>query len=274
MSERVPISTEARAKVRAWKRKAIARFERIDAVIESAAFQKAGPDFTHKKGKGRLRALPKVKALLAEAHFERAHLEDPAFALWSFLRPRNSVICPGEGVGPAKLQDCVTVDYVAIGHTWDHMRERVSTGRSRGLWTLEIRDHALGRLAQRDPYVDFDEVIFKAHREVLRTRLVAFKGTSFLTPAGVGACVCSLTSGTDKELDRLCVCVSARTLIHADQIVETQPFAEISARVGERLGDNILLPVALHHWMKVSPGIREEAERKKSATRATAGALA
>jgi hypothetical protein len=55
-ADKIPISTEARAKVRLWKRQTLARFQRIDAVIASAAFRQASRDFAHKKGKGRLRA--------------------------------------------------------------------------------------------------------------------------------------------------------------------------------------------------------------------------
>jgi hypothetical protein len=163
-ADKIPISTEARGKVRLWRRQALARFKRIDAVIASAACRQASRDFAHKKGKGRLRALPKLRKLMAEANFEGGHVEDPAFVLWSFLHPRESVVRPGEGVSPARLQDGVCVDFVAIGATWDHTREKLSTGQSRGLWSLEVRDHALGRLAQRDPSADFDEVILGAHR--------------------------------------------------------------------------------------------------------------
>ena len=48
-ADKIPISTEARAKVRLWKRQTLARFQRIDAVIASAAFRQASRDFTHKR---------------------------------------------------------------------------------------------------------------------------------------------------------------------------------------------------------------------------------
>jgi hypothetical protein len=62
-ADKIPISTKARAKVWLWKRQALARFQRIDAVIASAAFSQASRDFTHKKGKRRLRALPKLSEI-------------------------------------------------------------------------------------------------------------------------------------------------------------------------------------------------------------------
>jgi hypothetical protein len=45
---------------------------------------------------------------MAEAAFERAHVENPAFVLWSLLHPRESVVRPGEGA--ARLQDGVALD--------------------------------------------------------------------------------------------------------------------------------------------------------------------
>jgi hypothetical protein len=86
---------------------------------------------------------------------------------------------------------------------------------------------------------------------VLKTRLVAFQGSSFLLRAGVGAFVCSITAGPDPVLDQRCVCVSAHTWIHADQIAESQPFASSSPIAGEQLGNTLLLPIALRHWLKV-----------------------
>jgi len=115
------------------------------------------------------------------------------------------------------------------------------------LWTLEIRDHALGRLAQRSPGVGFDEAIFEAHRAVLDTQLVRFKG-NFLSQAGDGGFVCSLTAGRDKAIGGPCVCISAHTWIHYDRFAENQTFA---ASGGDRLGDNLLMPVALRHWIDV-----------------------
>jgi hypothetical protein len=40
---RTPIGAEARGRVRAWKRAALARYRRIEAVLASDAFQKSRP---------------------------------------------------------------------------------------------------------------------------------------------------------------------------------------------------------------------------------------
>jgi hypothetical protein len=252
----IPVSTEARARVRRWKIEALARFERINAVIESDAFAHAGQDFAYKRKLGKRRALLTAKALLREAHFERAHLTDPAYALWSFIHPRESVTAPGEGVAPSLLQECAVVDFVCIGKTWNHLKERLGTGRSRGLWSVEIRAHAIGRLAQREPHADFDSVIFEAHHEALRIKLVPDKGASFLIPAGPGAFVCTLTAGKDTAFSRTCFCIAAHTWVHVDGITGVHPFAEISTVAGMRLGDSLLMPVGLQHW--IAPEILKE----------------
>jgi len=53
--------------------------------------------------------------MLAAARFEEAG--DTGFAFWSYLHPRESIFCPGDGVHPADTQDCCSVDFIAVGNT-------------------------------------------------------------------------------------------------------------------------------------------------------------
>jgi hypothetical protein len=59
--------------------------------------------------------LVKLKVMLAAARFEEAG--DTGFAFWSYLHPRESIFCPGDGVHPADTQDCCSVDFIAVGNT-------------------------------------------------------------------------------------------------------------------------------------------------------------
>jgi hypothetical protein len=112
---RAPIDTQSRARLRAWKRDALTRWQRVEALLDTPVFQKTVRDFTHKRGKGRQRALLKLRAALARAsaRFERASLDDPAFALWAALKPRSSAV--DDDVAPGRLQDCTAVFHVTVG---------------------------------------------------------------------------------------------------------------------------------------------------------------
>jgi len=46
----------------------------------------------------------------------------------------------------------------------------VTTGRGKGLWSIEVTTHALGRALQRDPDADLDAMLFEAHRAALAMR--------------------------------------------------------------------------------------------------------
>jgi hypothetical protein len=253
-SDRVPIDTASRGRLRQWKRAATARFLRIEAVLAGRAFERAARDFNHKKGIGRQRALAKLRVLLAEARFEEAHVASDGFALWSYLHPRDSVICPGKGVGPAELQDCCTVDYLVLGRTFNHEQDRVGAGRGTGLWSVEVSDHALGRCLQRDPRAELDAVIYAAHRSALAVRRGPRAG--FLLPAGNGAFVCSLRAGPDTSTGQPCTWVSARTWLHADQLVDDRHFAPRATVPAARLGASLLLPLALRHLSPAASGVR------------------
>jgi hypothetical protein len=250
--DRVPIGAEARGKLRLWKRAALARYRRIEAVLAGRAFERAARDFNHKRGIGRQRAFFKLKAMLAEACPEEVN---DGFALWSYLRPRESVVCPSEGVKLAELQDCVCVDYLAVGRTWDHGAERVTTGRGQGLWSFEASDHALGRCLQRGtaPH-DLDAVIRAGHRGALAMR--TGDGADFLIPAGNGSFLCSLRGGPDQSTGLPCVWVSARTWIHADMASDRVRLAARSCSPSSSLGASLLLPLALRHLAADAPEIR------------------
>ena len=90
---RTPVGPEARGKLRAWKRIAQQRRERVVRIFNSDAFGKIGVDFRQKRGLGQRRALAKLRAMLAEARYIGAHPEPPAHALWAILSPRCFRTC-------------------------------------------------------------------------------------------------------------------------------------------------------------------------------------
>ena len=129
-------------------------------------------------------------------------------------------------------------------------RVKKSYRRKFGAQPGATHTNALHRVVQRDPTADLDAVIFEAHHASLTVRLPGSGEHSFLIPAGRGAFICSLTTGPDSSTG-LSVCVSAHAWIHVDQLAADQHFAVPSNVPGERLGDALLLPLALHHLATV-----------------------
>jgi hypothetical protein len=235
-----PIDPLSRGRLRVWWGSTARRHARLEAVLDGRAFAAAARDYTHKAGRGRARALAKLKVLLAEAHFEEVAA---GHALWSYLHPRDSVVCPNPGVGPAELQDCVCVNFIAIGQTWDHAREKVTRGRGTGLWSFEACAHALGRALQRDAAADLDAMLLAAHHAALAA---APRAAAFLLPAGSGAFVCSLRAGPDTSTGKDCFWVVGHTWLHSDQLTDDQTFAA-AAPPRLALGAALLRPLALRH---------------------------
>src|SRR5215469_5300596 len=143
-TERVPIDNATRGRLRAWKRTALQRYKRVAQACQTEAFEALVRDFYSKRGRGRQRALAKLKNILKEARFVQARLNQrPPHALWAILDPRNSVICNVPGVDAGRLQDCVTVDCIAVGRL-SAADGTLACARDAGVWTLEAQDHALG----------------------------------------------------------------------------------------------------------------------------------
>jgi hypothetical protein len=113
---------------------------------------------------GRQRAFAKIAKRIATtgATLEGIRLDGRSpCAVWSILKPRVSVrIEPDD---PSDAQNCISVNYIYVGDL-DGIPHRAD-----GLWTLEIPDHALGRLLHRSP-ADPAVSIAAAHHAALRLR--------------------------------------------------------------------------------------------------------
>jgi hypothetical protein len=138
------------------------------------------------------------------------------------------------------------VNYFVIGSF-----ERGITHLGSGLWTLEIPDHAMGRLMHRT-VADPAACVAAAHHAALRLRHkdVIHNGKldpiyQFLVPAGPGAFICSLKSGRDvsrayEPMPR----VSAHTWLSDDMLRDDQTPLIDDGSPGDRLGDSWLRPCA------------------------------
>jgi hypothetical protein len=268
----VPIDAETRGRLRQFKMELAKRYGRLERLIDAPTglVDDANDIAMRSSVMGRQRAFDRVRRALAVtgAALEGVRLDggDP-IAIWSILRPRIAVAVDPDD--PAKAQDCITVNYILAGRLPDDVHRL-----GEGLWTLELPDHAAGRLMQRRVTADPATNIHAAHRGVLRLRRddVAPGGRvedsfHFLLPAGPGAFICSLAAGFDMSVDEPSLHVRAHTWLDDDQLRDDQTPLVGDGLPGERLGDGWLLPDPLRmiqtdddgtgRLMRWAPGLPE-----------------
>src|SRR5262249_48102961 len=156
----VPINVEARGQLRIWKRTAEAqrlRFER--SLRGDPHLAKTVVDFAMKRGDGQRRAFGKLQKAFAGATLEYLRYDKPPVAIWAYLNPRHTTVVDPQT--PSDAQDCVTVDYIVVGSM------PTVIGTADGLWTLEVTEHALGRVLQRSPNTDISAMLLGGHHAVL-----------------------------------------------------------------------------------------------------------
>jgi hypothetical protein len=252
----LPIDAEARGKLRAWKRDFVKRHSSITAACTTPMMIKAMRGFARRGSVvGRRRAFDKLRRGFAPfATFDGVRLERDPLAVWHMLVARGSVVNAVDN--PSRNQDCIAVYYVLVG---DLPNKRAF---AMGLWSLEVPDHAVGRLLQRDRHADINAVLGEAHRALLRIRSrrvhAHFQNPArrFFLPAGNGVLVCNVYITPHRAENRDDAAISSErfniyarawTWLHRDQLSEQQIGAILTdeGRPGERLGDGLLLPEPL-----------------------------
>lgn len=206
----IPPSTyaaaEVRGRLRQWKADLSRSYRIVDHLLakQSAAVVADLRAFCFRgSSTGRQRAFARISRMLASAGatLEGVRREGKApIAVWSILKPRESVTFKPDDASDA--QNCVTVNYVVVARLFEGMAHVGD-----GMWTLEIPDHALGRLLHRS-VDDAAGCIAVAHHAALRLRhqdvmddLEVNSKVQFLLPAGPGGFVCSLRAAPDVSLD-------------------------------------------------------------------------
>ena len=161
---------QTRGQIRHWKKKLAERYDQFDrAFNDRNAWAPIGIDMIKGARATRALALDKLTRRFGPGvTFERAALKkrNQGYALWSILKPRDSVYADtqhdlSEAEFSSLTQDCVSVNYVYVG---------VRDGcifNGEGLWTLEVPDHALGRAVERSRMLTPETIIREAHRNVL-----------------------------------------------------------------------------------------------------------
>jgi hypothetical protein len=245
-SDHQPISAEARGQLRIIKRDLALRWQQFDQTFRSPTTRALIREFAGRGSViGRRRAFRALnRRLTPPCLLHQARLLGKApLAVWAVLKPRDGVRVDPKT--PSEAQDCITVDYLVGGMVFPR-----GPFQGDGIWTLEVTDHALGRLLQRDPGEDLPAVIMAAHHAVLNIRLhnaqTYFAGEgSFRLPAGNGEFRCVGVSGFDvSRANEPMLHIRALTWLHRDQLQDEPPDPPVSDDE-PRLGDSFLLPAPL-----------------------------
>jgi hypothetical protein len=258
------IGASERGKLRQWKHAAVAKYRLCDQLLHDLEMKRQVNEFAMRGSEaGRRRAFQRIGALVRRfGHLQEVRFTGRApLALWAALAPRNAVT-----VNPAtegQKQDCVAVNYVLIGAL---AGPGIGGMIADGLWSIEISDHALLRVLQRDPAADLAAVLFGVHRSALllpndiaeEVDMAAAAGegraSGFLVSAGDGVFICEFNAATDRSNWQKMLGVRAVTWLHNDQLRDDQR-PEPEGRPGDRLGEGLLLPVPLRRVLpRRSPG--------------------
>jgi hypothetical protein len=241
----IAIDNEARGKLRVWKQQLARHYAMLEKRFRSEDILKTCVAFALRGSAiGRKRAFDKLSKAFTGCTLECVRLDGPnPWALWSVLKPRTSVAV---NEGPELSQDCVAVHFILAGKLPN------DDAFCSGMWTLEVPDHALGRLFQRSGGADPAACIMEAHHVLLRLRMkdVVTDGLTFSVRAGPGAFHSRLLVGTDDDDQGLIV--SARTWVADGQLFDNQVVHVGEGKPGERLGDTYLLPLPLR-WGMMDP---------------------
>ena len=153
----IGVGAEARGKVRRYKALLTKQCAALDAVLDGEAIQRPADAFTHKNALvGRQRAFAKFRRMLPPGlHFEGVRYQGPdPIAAWVYFRPRDSIGTMVGNPDPSLTQPCIGSEFLLLGAI-----PQPKMVLATGLWTIEVPDHALGRLLERSPRSDPEHVL-------------------------------------------------------------------------------------------------------------------
>jgi hypothetical protein len=178
---------ETRGLLRQWKIDLADKYKIINRTFGNRVFGRDVEDLCMRgSDKGRRRAFARINGILSSAGAtqESVHLAGKRpMALWSTLKPRGCLTLNPKPDDPGHTQDCISVNYFLIGNT-----DYAIGLHGEGMWTLEIPDHALGRLLHRtgNDVGTATNAIMGAHRAVLQASQAHIGPDGrFLLPAGI-----------------------------------------------------------------------------------------
>jgi len=190
--------------------------------LASNEYQKAAQDYCFKRGKGKQRALAKLRRLMHPAVLLNTTPDDPV-CVWAWLEPSGAVL---DTTDPGRSQNCVLTSFAIAGRT-----SRCSAASNHG-WTLEVPDHALGRLIERCRGADPAAALWQASNAFLNAGLseivACLKNDQvFYLPAADGLFLCEAIAINDDAFG-LHIYARARTRLATDMLQPEQtPIAAV-----------------------------------------------
>jgi hypothetical protein len=239
------ISAEARGRRRVWRRQREAAYTAAVETLFATIKRPVVEDFMFKASVGRRRVFDRIDQQLRRhgAVLQALRLEGKSpCAIWAVLRPRSALTLNPHPDLPGDDQDCVTVNYLTLGATPD-----APTGAlGEGLWTLEIKDHAIGRFFERGDGGP-DQAIFAVHDALLNvdSRDLQDRPRSVRLRVGNDVWCGEVRAGFDVSIADFGLHVIVRTHLGFDQLSPGQEFGLIQPRPQAgpyRLGEGWLAP--------------------------------
>lgn len=225
-----PLSTSARRALRLFRQRIHASADRIEHLTlhQPAALSDDIDAWYWKKGVGRQRAEARIKRRFPGV---RWHRTSHPVLLGAYLCASDIPLIASP-TDPGEKQTSVMVHHFMLAEDKIHL----------GPWTLEVPDHAIGRIAERAPHLDIESVFWGAHEEALALaeRSVPIGEGAFLlaTPGGAFMSEFHIGAYQADEQDRECI-VRPRTWLDQDQLHDDQT---VLPRGEPTLGATFLLP--------------------------------
>jgi hypothetical protein len=238
------LDAQTRGLIRLWKTQLAERCAIADRVHENKqAIFPVVSDMVWGSRTTRQRAFNKLTALLGPG--VRSESVDitkrGGVTVWSILVPRGSVVdmdklVASEGRRGSLAQNCVAVNFIVAG----------KAGRSitvcEGLWSMEIPDHALGRLLERSRLPNPEAVIREAHRNLLELPSAVATERLRYIKAGPRCFVGRLMKAEDVEARATAYFFRVGTWLENSMLGEDQVPLRAKGEPGDRLGDTYLVP--------------------------------
>src|ERR1700688_512525 len=180
--DRIP--AEAWRVVRRFKREVAGGAASVERALSAPAhLNRIASDFVRKGRVGRARALERLRRTFAPA---TVHADGNTLVV-TWIEPQGPVL---DSPFPSERQECVIV-WLAGLPIKDRRENDVFV-----VWTIEVPDHALGRIVQRSPSVNLIGAVIEAHNWFInaqsdRITECAHQDRTFYLPAGNGLFVCS-----------------------------------------------------------------------------------
>jgi hypothetical protein len=248
----VPLSTEARRGLRLFRQKLARDYAAFNERLERLSRNRDVAEFIMRGSvKGRQRALDRLHEAVAPATFEGAYLDGKTpIALWSILKPREAAIVDPKY--PRDAQECVTFNYVMLGSPL-----KTTKPIAEGAWSMEITDHALGRMIERAPKAEHTGLIREAHRRLKNASRASLQdhqqaNSQFLVPVSAGCFVCEMLTGLEISLPGIMIIVKVRTFLGSG--MESDLPVVPQGQGAGRAGLSALIPFPLRITEKLGDG--------------------